>query len=81
MSDKAKPDHKIQHRGLAVTIWKNAGKNGPWYAATPSRVYKQDEQWKDSDSFGEDDLLLLAELLKEAHAWIRSAQQSARQAA
>ena len=81
MSDKAKPAHKISHRGLAITIWKNDGKNGPWYSVTPSRVYKQDEQWKDSDSFGEDDLLLLAEPCKEAHAWIRSAEQAKRQAA
>jgi hypothetical protein len=81
MSDKTKPAHKIQHRGLCVTLWKNDGKNGPFYTATPSRRYKQDEQWQDSDSFGEDDLLLLAELAKEAHAWIRSAGQADRKAA
>jgi hypothetical protein len=67
MSEKAKPAHKISHRGLAITIWKNDGKNGPWYSVTPSRVYKQDEQWKDRDSFGEDDLLLLAELVNVDH--------------
>lgn len=80
MSDKAKPAHKIQHRGLAVTIWKNDGKNGPWYSVTLSRRYKQGEEWKDSSSYDEDDLLLLAELAKEAHIWIRQASQEARQA-
>ena len=48
---------------------------------TPSRSYKKDDQWGDSDSFGEDDLLLLAKLLNEAHSWIVRAQQAERQAA
>jgi hypothetical protein len=80
MSDKAKPAHKIQHRGIAVAIWKNDGKNGPFYSVTLSRRYKQGEQWKESSSYDEDDLLLLTELLAEAHSWIRGAVQAARQA-
>jgi hypothetical protein len=80
MTDKAKPSHKIQHRGLAVTIWKNDSKNGPFYSVTLSRRYKQGEEWKESSSYDEDDLLLLTELLAEAHSWIRSAVQAARQA-
>lgn len=80
MSDKAKPAHKIQHRGIAVAIWKNDGKNGPFYSVTLSRRYKQGEEWKESASYDEDDLLLLTELLAEAHAWIRQAVQAGRQA-
>jgi hypothetical protein len=81
MSDKPKPSHKIRHRDLSVTIWKNTGAKGSFYSVTPSRRYKQGEQWQDSDSFGEDDLLLLAELCREAHTWIRNAEQAERQAA
>lgn len=80
MSAKSKPAHKIRHRDITVTIWKNDSKNGPWYSVTLTRHYKQGEQWQDSDNFGEDDLLLLTELLKEAHAWIRQASQAARRA-
>lgn len=80
MSDKAKPVHKIQHRGLAVAIWKNDSKNGPFYSVTLSRRYKQGEEWRESASYDEDDALLLSELLKEAHRWIRGAVQAARQA-
>jgi hypothetical protein len=80
MSDKPKPAHKIQHRGLAVTIWNNEGKNGLFYSVTLSRRYKQGDEWKDSYSYDEDDLLLLNELLAEAHSWIRGAAQAARQA-
>jgi hypothetical protein len=81
MSDKAKPAHKIRNRALTVTIWRNDGEKGPWYSVTPSRTYKQGEQWKESDSFGEDDLLPLAKLLDEAHSWVVNAQQAERKAA
>jgi hypothetical protein len=81
MSDKAKPAHKIRHRAITVTIWKNSGDKGAWYSVTPSRSYKQGEEWKESDSFGEDDLLLLAQLLTESHGWIRGAEQAERKAA
>jgi len=81
MSDKAKPAHKISHRGITVTIWKNEGKTGPWYSATPSRSYKQGDEWKSSDRFDCDDLLPLAKLLDQAHSWIVNAEQAERQAA
>lgn len=81
MSDKAKPAHKIRHRDILVTIWKNSGDKGPWYSVIPSRVYKQGEEWKETDRFDFDDLLLLAKLLDEAHSWIRNAEQAERQAA
>lgn len=45
-----------------------------------SRSYKQGEEWKQSDSFGADDLLLLAKLLDQAHSWIIS-QPAKQQAA
>ena len=81
MSDKAKPAHKIRHRGLAVTIWKNAGDNGPWFSVTPSRVYKQGDEWREANSYDTEEVLVLAQLLEEAHQWIRAADQAERQAA
>lgn len=81
MSDKAKPAHKIRHRALAVTIWKNNSDKGSWYTVTPSRAYKQGEEWKESDRFDGDDLLLLAKLLDRAHTWIVDAEQADRQTA
>jgi hypothetical protein len=81
MTEQGKPVHKIRHRGVAVSIWKNDGAKGPWYSVVARRSCKQGEEWKESDSFGQDDLLLLAHLLQEAHGWIRAAGQSTRQAA
>lgn len=74
MSDKATPAHKFRNRALSVTIWKNDSDKGPWYSVTPSRSYKQGDQWQESDNFGEDDLLPLAKLLDEAYGWIVGVQ-------
>ena len=70
MSDKAKPAQKFRNRNLTVTIWSNTSANGPFFTLTARRSYKQGETWKESDSFGEDDLLPLAKLLDQAHSWI-----------
>jgi hypothetical protein len=80
MSSKAKPAHTIRAGAIEVAIWRNDGEKGPWYSVTMSRSYKQGEEWKQSDSFGSDDLLLLAKLLDQAHSWIIS-QPSKQQAA
>lgn len=67
----SKPAHKIRFGNLSVTIWRNSSDKGTWYSVTPSRSYKQgDETWKESDSLGADDLLPMAELHRQAFAWI-----------
>ncbi len=77
----AKPAHKIRNGALEVTIWKNDSDKGPWFSVTPSRSYKQAEEWKQSDSFGFDDLLTLGKLLDQAHTWILAQQQTQSEAA
>lgn len=74
---KQKPAHKLRQGVLSVTIWRNESEKGPWYSVTPSRRYKQGEEWKDADNLGFDDLLSMAKLLDQAHTWI--AQQQADQ--
>jgi len=81
MSDKAKPAQKFRDRNLTVTIWKNQGDNGPWYSVTPARTYKQGDAWKETDSYSDDELLRLAQLLEDAYRWIRDAAQAERKAA
>jgi hypothetical protein len=81
MSDKAKPAHKIRYRALSVAIWKNDSDKGSFYTVTPCRSYKQGDQWRESDSFSEEDLLPLAKLIDRAHSWIVDAEQAERKAA
>ncbi len=56
MSNKpsSKPIHKIRDGTIEVSIWKNEGANGPWYSVNHRRSYKQGEEWKESDSYGQD---------------------------
>ena len=72
MTTNEKPAHKIRKGAIEVAIWRREGEKGPFYNVTMSRSYKQGEEWKHADSFGADDLLLLAKLLDQAHSWIIS---------
>ena len=65
-----KPAHEIRINGIRATIWKNETEKGPRYNTTFERSYKDGEEWKTSDSYGREDLLLLAYMAREAFAWI-----------
>ena len=72
-SNKAnnKPVHTVRHRNIKAAIWKNETANGPMYNVTVLRSYKDDGgEWKDSNSIGYDDLMNVAALMYEAHAYI-----------
>jgi hypothetical protein len=71
------PAHKIRRGVLQVTIWRNHGEKGPWYSVVPSRGYKKDDDaWKESDSFRSDDLLTMAKLFDLADTWIMHQEQA-----
>jgi hypothetical protein len=74
-NEKTKPAHTLRDGAIEVAIWRNDGEKGSWYSVTHRRSYKVGEEWKDSDSYGTDDLLHLAKLLDLAHTWILSQQQ------
>jgi hypothetical protein len=68
--EKQKPAHEIRLGAIKAAIWENATPNGKRHNVTVSRLYKDGEQWKRSDSFSRDDLLLLAKVADLAHTWI-----------
>lgn len=55
---------------LKAAIWTNQTEAGVRHNVTFCRIYKDGDDWKDSDSFGRDDLLLLAKLADKVHTWI-----------
>jgi hypothetical protein len=69
-----RPVHTIRYGTIQATIWRNIVDNGnasrPMYSVTFSRSYKEGERWKDSASFGADDLLTLAKAANDAHTHI-----------
>jgi hypothetical protein len=83
--EKAKqPVHKFRGGGIELSIWENQGDKGLFYSVTHRRSYKQGDEWKESDSYGEDDLLRLGKLIDEADSWIvahRRQQRAGKKAA
>jgi hypothetical protein len=70
INEKAKPIHEIRLGAIKATVWKNETSNGVRYNTTFSRLYKDGDEWKTTDSFGRDDLLLLAKVADQTHSWI-----------
>jgi aryl-phospho-beta-D-glucosidase BglC (GH1 family) len=73
-TQKQKPIHEVRLGHIKAAVWKNEVENGVRYNATFSRIYKDGDNWKSTDSFGRDDLLVLAKVADNAHSWIH--QQS-----
>ena len=69
-STKARRVHEIRLGRIRAAIWENDTQNGTRHNVTVSRLYKDEDQWKDSASFGRDDLLLVAKVADLAHSWI-----------
>lgn len=56
--------------GIRAAIWENDTTNVKRHNATLSRIYKDGEVWKDSTSFGREDLPLVMKVADRAHDWI-----------
>ena len=67
---KTKPIHEIRLGRIRAAIWENETQNGARHNVTVSRLYKEGHVWKDSSSFGRDDLPLVAKVLDRCHSWI-----------
>ena len=52
MASKNKPKHEVRLGRIKGTIWENETKTGPRCNVTFTRIYKDGNDWKDSDSFG-----------------------------
>ena len=75
MPNKQKPIHEVRLGAIKAAVWKNDTQNGVRYNTTFSRLYKDGEEWKTTDSFGRDDLLVLAKVSDRTHSWIHDQSQ------
>lgn len=69
---KNRPVHEERIGHIKAAVWANeGGQGGTFYSATFTRIYRDGQgNWKTSDSFGRDDLLVLAKVADRAHTWI-----------
>ena len=67
---KTKPTHEIRLGAIKAAVWQNKTETGMRYNAIFSRLYKDGDKWASTDSFGRDDLLVLAKVADQTHSWI-----------
>ena len=65
-----KPIHEIRLGSVKAAIWANDTDSGTRYNVKVARLYRDGESWNSTDSFGRDDLPLLAKVVDLAHTWI-----------
>lgn len=73
MSDKQPPADVIRDGNIKATIWKReSDEGGGFFNTTFSRTYKDEEgNYRDTGSFGANDLLRLSELARSAYGRVR----------
>ncbi len=65
-----RPVHEIRLGRIKAAIWENETREGIRHNISLTRIYKDGNNWKDSTSFGRDDLPLLAKVADLAHTWV-----------
>jgi len=63
---KKQPVHELRLGRVKAAIWENGARHNVAF----TRLYKQDDVWKDATNFGRDDLPLLIKVSDMAHTWI-----------
>ena len=70
LKQNQQPVHEIRLGAVKAAIWENETSVGVRHNVTVSRLYKEGEEWRNTDSFGRDDLPLVAKVVDQAHSWI-----------
>jgi len=71
-----RPVHEIRLGRIKATIWENDTPNGSRFNTSITRLYKDGDEWKTSESFGRDDLALVAKVADMVHTWIFQQSQN-----
>jgi hypothetical protein len=67
---KSQPVHKIRHGAVSASIWRQETEKGFLFNVTFQRSYKDGDTWKNSGSFGRNNLLVLSLITARAFEWI-----------
>lgn len=77
VAERNRPVHTVRLRNIRAAVWANETEQGTRYNATFCRLYKDGEGfWRSTDSFGRDDLLLVAKVADLTHTWISEQMQA-----
>jgi hypothetical protein len=64
------PVHKIRHGAVSASIWRTDTEKGPMFNVTFQRAYMEGDDWKNSNTFGRRDLLVVGLMAARAFEWI-----------
>jgi hypothetical protein len=64
------PVHKIRHGTISASIWRQDTEKGPLFNVTFQRSYKDGDDWKNSNSFGRNNLLVVSLIAARSFEWI-----------
>jgi hypothetical protein len=71
MAEKKKPAHEVRLGRIRAAIWANQTEDSDtWFNVTISRLYKDEGEWRDADSFRRDDLPIVIKVVDMAYDWI-----------
>jgi hypothetical protein len=73
------PAHKIRHGLVSASIWRQETDKGTLFNVTFQRSYKDGEDWKNSTSFGRNNLLVVSLIAARAFEWIGIQTQKTKQ--
>ena len=75
-----KPVRHVRRANVQAAIWRNANGTGVYYSVTFERRYRDDANtWHATQSFGRDDVLVLAKVADLAHDAIHELQEAERE--
>lgn len=64
------PVHQIRHGAVSASIWRQETDKGSLFNVTFQRSYKEGDAWKNSTSFGRNNLLVVSLIAARAFEWI-----------
>ncbi len=68
--EHAPPVKEIRFGRVKALIWANDTERGTMHNVTFQRLYHDGKEWQTTESFGRNDLPLLAKVADQAHTWI-----------
>lgn len=68
--EKERPAHEVRLGRIKAVIWANEVEGIIRHNVQFRRLYKNGDDWAQADSFGRDDLPLVAKVADMAHTWI-----------
>jgi hypothetical protein len=69
-TSNSQPIHKIRHGAVSASIWRQETDKGSVFNVTFQRSYKDGDEWKNSTSFGRNNLLVVSLIAARAFEWI-----------